>query len=290
MELLIVTGLSGAGRRTVLGALEDAGCLALDNVPAPLIEQLLDIEARVNPGLGRLAVGMDSRHAEFPAGAGELIGRLKARGIALQLLFLEAADDVLLCRFSETRRHHPMAGEGSVVEGIARERKLLEPVRAQATLILDSSRLTLSQLRTRLKELLPDLPEQGTSLRLLSFGYKHGLPAEADMVWDARFLPNPYYRPELRPLTGKDQAVRDYLLESEAFTGFLARTEEWIRWCWPQVEAEGRAYFSVAIGCTGGQHRSVALTEMLAQRLANLTPRVVVQHRELRSEQSDPRR
>ena len=290
MELLIVTGLSGAGRRTVLGALEDAGCLALDNVPAPLIEQLLDIEARVNPGLGRLAVGMDSRHAEFPAGAGELIGRLKARGIALQLLFLEAADDVLLCRFSETRRPHPMAGEGSVVEGIARERKLLEPVRAQATLILDSSRLTLSQLRTRLKELLPDLPEQGTSLRLLSFGYKHGLPAEADMVWDARFLPNPYYRLELRPLTGKDQAVRDYLLESEAFTGFLARTEEWIRWCWPQVEAEGRAYFSVAIGCTGGQHRSVALTEMLAQRLANLTPRLVVQHRELRSEQSDPRR
>ncbi len=285
MELLIVTGLSGAGRRAVLGALEDAGCTAMDNVPASLIEQLLDIEAKVNPGLGRLAVGMDSRHAEFPAEAGEMIDRLRARGIALQLLFLEAADDVLLCRFSETRRPHPMAGEGSVADGIARERKLLEPVRAQATLILDSSRLTLSQLRARLKEMLPDLPEQGTSLRLLSFGYKHGLPAEADVVLDARFLPNPYYRPDLRPLTGKDAAVRDYLLESEAFTGFLSRTEEWIRWCWPQVEAEGRAYFNVAIGCTGGQHRSVALTEMLAHRLENLTPRLVVQHRELRSEQ-----
>ena len=287
MELLIVTGLSGAGRRAVLGALEDAGCLAMDNVPASLIEQLIDIEARVNPGLARLVVGMDSRHAEFPLEAGELIGRLKARGIALQLLFLEAADDVLLCRFSETRRPHPMAGEGSVAEGIARERKLLEPVRAQATLTLDSSRLTLSQLRTRLKDLLPDLLEQGTSLRLLSFGYKHGLPAEADVVLDARFLPNPYYRPDLRPLTGKDAAVRDYLLESEAFTGFLGRSEEWIRWCWPQVEAEGRAYFNVAIGCTGGQHRSVALTEMLAHRLENLTPRLVVQHRELRGEQVD---
>ncbi len=289
MELLIVTGLSGAGRRTVLGALEDAGCMALDNVPASLIEHLLDVEARVNPGLGRLAVGMDSRHAEFPAGADELIGRLKARGIALKLLFLEASDDVLLCRFSETRRPHPMAGEGSVADGIARERKLLEPVKTRATLILDSSRLTLSQLRIRLKELLPDLPEQGTSLRLITFGYKHGLPAEADIVLDARFLPNPYYLPELRSLTGKDQAVRDYLFKSEAFTGFLSRAEEWIRWCWPQVEAEGRAYFNVAIGCTGGQHRSVALAEMLAQRMENLTPRLVVQHRELRSEQSGPR-
>jgi len=287
MELLIVTGLSGAGRRAVLGALEDAGCTAMDNVPASLIEQLIDIEARVNPGLARLAVGMDSRHTEFPTEAGELIGRLRGRGIALQLLFLEAADEVLLCRFSETRRPHPMAGEGSVADGIARERKLLEPVRAQATLILDSSRLTLSQLRARLKELLPDLPEQGTSLRLLSFGYKHGLPAEADVVLDARFLPNPYYRPDLRPLTGKDQAVRNYLLESEAFAAFLSRTEDWIRWCWPQVEAEGRAYFNVAIGCTGGQHRSVALAEMLAQRLDNLTPRLVVQHRELRSEQTE---
>ena len=184
---------------------------------------------------------------------------------------------------------HPMAmaAGGSVAEGIARERKLLEPVRAQATLILDSSRLTLSQLRARLRQMLPDLPEQGTSLRLLSFGYKHGLPVEADVVLDARFLPNPYYRPDLRPLTGKDSAVRDYLLESEAFTGFLFRSEEWIRWCWPQVEAEGRAYFNVAIGCTGGQHRSVALTEMLAHRLENLTSRLVVQHRELRSESSD---
>ena len=290
MELLIVTGLSGAGRRAVLGALEDVGCTAMDNVPAALLEQLIDIEARVNPGLGRLAVGMDSRHTEFPTEAGELIGRLRGRGIALQLLFLEATDDVLLCRFSETRRPHPMAGEGSVADGIARERKLLEPVKTQATLILDSSRLTLSQLRARLKELLPDLPEQGTSLRLLSFGYKHGLPTEADVVLDARFLPNPYYRPDLRPLTGKDKAVCDYLLESEAFTGFLSRTEDWIRWCWPQVEAEGRAYFNVAIGCTGGQHRSVALTEMLAQRLENLTPRLVVQHRELRSGQAEPGR
>ena len=288
MELLIVTGLSGAGRRAVLGALEDAGCTSMDNVPAPLIEQLIDIEARVNPNLDRLAVGMDSRHAEFPAEAGDLFRRLRDRGVALQIIFLEAADDVLLCRFSETRRPHPLAGAGGVAEGIARERKLLEPVREQATLILDSSRLTLSQLRAKLKELLPDLPEQTTALRLLSFGYKHGLPMEADVVLDARFLPNPYYRSDLRPLSGKDPAVREYLLESEAFTGFLARSEQWIRWCWPQVEAEGRAYFNVAIGCTGGQHRSVALAELLAQRLDDLTPRLRVRHRELKSHDGNP--
>lgn len=288
MELLIVTGLSGAGRRAVLGALEDAGCTSMDNVPAPLIEQLIDIEARVNPNLDRLAVGMDSRHPDFPKEAGDLFERLRAKGVALQILFLEAADDVLLCRFSETRRPHPLAGKGSVSEGIARERKLLEPVREQATLILDSSRLTLSQLRARLKELLPDLPEQATSLRLLSFGYKHGLPMEADVVLDARFLPNPYYRTDLRPLTGRDEPVREYLMGSEAFVGFLARSEQWIRWCWPQVEAEGRAYFNVAIGCTGGQHRSVALTELLAQRLDDLTPRLVVQHRELRNHEATP--
>jgi UPF0042 nucleotide-binding protein len=287
MELLIVTGLSGAGRRAVLGALEDSGCMALDNVPAPLIEQLLDIEAKVNPSLGRLVVGMDRRHPNFPKEAGELIERLRARGVPLQVLFLESSDDVLLRRFSETRRPHPMAGNGDVAKGIARERKLLEPVREQATLILDSSDLSLSQLRTRLKELLPDLPDQPTVLRLISFGYKHGLPLEADVVLDARFLPNPYYLSDLRPLTGRDEPVRDYLMKSAAFVGFLARSEQWVRWCWPQVEAEGRAYFNVAIGCTGGQHRSVALAEMLAERLGDLTPSLKVQHRELRSDQID---
>lgn len=286
MELLIVTGLSGAGRKAVLSALEDAGCTALDNVPASLIEQLLDIEAKVNPDLGRLVVGMDRRHPDFPKEAGELIERLRGRGVPLQILFLEASDDVLLQRFSETRRPHPMAGNGSVAEGIARERTLLEPVREQATLILDTSGLTLSQLRNRIKELLPDLPDQPMVLRFISFGYKHGLPLEADVVLDARFLPNPYYLPDLRPLTGRDGPVREYLLKSDAFIGFLARTEQWIRWCWPQVQAEGRAYFNVAIGCTGGQHRSVALVEMLAERLEDLTPSLKVQHRELGSRDS----
>lgn len=287
MELLIVTGLSGAGRRAVLGALEDAGCMALDNVPAPLIEQLLDIEAKVNPGLGRLVVGMDRRHPDFPREAGKLIERLRARDVPLQVLFLESSDDVLLRRFSETRRPHPMAGSGSVAEGIARERNLLEPVREQATLILDTSGLTLSQLRNRIKELLPDLPGQTTVLKLISFGYKHGLPSEADVVLDARFLPNPYYLPELRMLTGRDAPVREFLMKSEAFIGFLALSEQWIRWCWPQVEAEGRAYFNVAIGCTGGQHRSVALAGLLAQRLEDLAPQLKVHHRELRTDPDD---
>ncbi len=282
MELLIVTGLSGAGRRAVLGALEDAGCTALDNIPAPLIESLLDIEARVNPSLGRLAVGMDSRHLDFPKEVGELITRLRGRGLQLRLIFLEASNDVLLRRFSETRRPHPLAGDDSVAVGIAMERKLLEPVRELATSVLDTSGLNLSQLRGKLQELLPDLPAHGTTLHLLSFGYKHGLPLEADMMLDARFLLNPYYCADLRPLTGRDTAVRDYLLGCDSFVGFLARAEQWIRWCWPQIEAEGRAYFTLAIGCTGGQHRSVALAELLSERMNDLTPKIVVHHRELR--------
>lgn len=290
MELLIVTGLSGAGRKAVLSALEDVGCTAMDNVPAPLIEQLLDIEAKVNPGLKRLVVGMDRRHPDFPKEAGELIERLRVRGIRLQILFLESSDDVLLRRFSETRRPHPLAENGGVAEGIARERSLLEPVREQATLILDTSGLTLSDLRNRVKELLPDLPDQPMMLRFISFGYKHGLPLEADIVLDARFLPNPYYLVDLRPLTGHDEPVREYLMKSDAFLGFLARGEQWLRWCWPQVVAEGRAYFNVAIGCTGGQHRSVALAELLAERMGDLTPNLKVQHRELPNRSGEPKR
>lgn len=289
MGVLIVTGLSGSGRRAVLGVMEDAGFTALDNVPASLMEPLMDIEARLNPSR-RLAVGMDSRHPDFPEAARDLFARLRAKGIKLSVLFLEASDDVLLRRFSETRRPHPLAKDGDVRQGIALERILLAPVREQATAVLDTSDLTLTHLRARLKELLPDLPDQATSLRLLSFGYKHGLPLEADVVLDARFLPNPHYLPDLRPLTGLDEPVRAYLLASDAFMGFLSRSEQWIRWCWPQVQAEGRPYFNVAIGCTGGQHRSVALVDLLGSRLRDADPTLVVQHRELRNHEADPGR
>lgn len=281
MELIIVTGLSGAGRHSVLGALEDAGCTALDNVPVPLLEPLLEVEAKLNKGMLRLAVGMDSRHEGFAEQLPPLLDRLMDGSFPVHLVFVEADDATLMRRFSESRRPHRLAPDGNVAEGIARERELLAPIRDRATAILDTSRLTLWQMRKRVHQLLPGLPGSGPTLRLVSFGFKGGLPPEADVVLDARFLPNPHYVRELQPLTGRDRPVLDYLLRHEAFGQFLGLAEQWLRWAWPQIQAEGRAYFTCAIGCTGGQHRSVALVEQLAIRLGHDIGRLVVTHREL---------
>jgi UPF0042 nucleotide-binding protein len=282
MELLIVTGLSGSGRRSVLSTLEDMGCVALDNVPVRLLEPLLELESKLNPDRARLAVGMDSRHEEFPSEFGPMLDRLSERKHPVQVIFAEAEDEILVRRYSESRRPHHLALDGNLEEGFALERAMLAPVRARATLILDTSRMNLSALRQRLSGALPQLPALGTTLRLVSFGFKHGLPIEADMVLDARFLPNPHYVPELQPLTGKDPAVREFLVGHDSFNAFLEKVEDWIRWSWPLVREEARAYHTIAIGCTGGQHRSVALVELLAARLGAEIPALVVAHRELK--------
>jgi UPF0042 nucleotide-binding protein len=281
MELLIVTGLSGAGRHSVLSALEDSGCTALDNVPARLLEPLLELEVKLRPGRERLAVGMDSRQEDFLHDFAPLMARLKDGSIPVQVVFVEAEDSVLLRRYSETRRPHHLALIGTAEEGIRRERELLAPIRAQASIILDTSQLSLAELRQRLAALLPELPARETTIRLLSFGFKRGVPPDADVVLDARFLPNPFYVEALKPLTGKDAPVKEFLLEYPEFREFLERTESWLRWSLPLVRQEGRAYHTLAIGCTGGQHRSVALVELLAQRLKADVAALVVRHREL---------
>jgi len=285
MELVIVTGLSGAGRRSVLSALEDSGCTAIDNVPAGLLEPLLELEVKLNPIRPRLAVGMDNRHLEFATEFAPLIERLMTSNIVAHVVFVEADDHTLLRRYSESRRPHHLAGASAdLAEAIVREKALLAPIRSIATAIIDTSSLTLSQLRQRIAELMPDVPVRGTTLRLVSFGFKFGIPEDADVVLDARFLPNPHYMTELRPLTGRDQPVRDFLIRSDIFGTFLALAENWIYWAWPYVQQEGRAYHTVAIGCTGGQHRSVALVEMLGQRLRRDIPGLVVLHRELKDQ------
>jgi UPF0042 nucleotide-binding protein len=281
MELIVVTGLSGAGRHSVMGALEDSGCTALDNVPPRLLEPLLELESKLQPARDRLVVGMDSRQADFAQEFGPLLERLRTGNVPVQVVFVEAEDSVLLRRYSETRRPHHLALLGSAGEGIQREREILAPIRAMATTILDTSGLSLSELRQRIAALVPQLPTRSTAVRLLSFGYKRGVPADADVVLDARFLPNPYYVEALKPLTGRDPAVREYLLEAPEFREFLERTEAWLRWSLPLVRQEGRAYHTLAIGCTGGQHRSVALVELLAHRLQRDVAALTVRHREL---------
>lgn len=283
MELIVVTGLSGAGRHSVLGALEDSGCTALDNVPPRLLGPLLELEGKLQAGHERLAVGMDSRNAEFAQEFGPLLEHLQQTGLQVQVVFVEASEEVLLRRFSETRRPHHLALLGGAGEGIQRERELLAPIRAMATTILDTSHLTLSELRLRIAALVPRLPTRVTAVRLQSFGFKRGVPADADVVLDARFLPNPYYVEALKPLTGRDWPVQEYLLEAPEFREFLERAESWLRWSLPLVQQEGRAYHTLAIGCTGGQHRSVALVEMLAHRLRNEVASLTIRHRELES-------
>jgi UPF0042 nucleotide-binding protein len=224
---------------------------------------------------------MDSRQVEFAEEFAPLLDRLRRGNLPVQVVFVEAEEAVLLRRYSETRRPHHLALLGTAGEGIHRERDLLAPIRDLATTILDTSHLSLSELRLRIAALVPRLPTRHTAVRLLSFGYKRGVPADADVVLDARFLPNPFYVEALKPLTGCDRAVQEYLLESHEFLEFLERAESWLRWSLPLVQQEGRAYHTLAIGCTGGQHRSVALVEMLAHRLRREVAALTVRHREL---------
>jgi UPF0042 nucleotide-binding protein len=281
MELIVVTGLSGAGRHSVLGALEDSGCTALDNVPPRLLEPLLELEGKLQPSRERLVVGMDSRQPGFVEEFAPLLDRLNHRKVAVQVVFVEAAEEVLLRRFSETRRPHHLALLGTAEEGIRLEKQMLAPIRALASTILDTSKLSLSELRLRIAALVPQVPTRHTAVRLLSFGFKRGVPADADVILDARFLPNPFYVEALKPLNGRDWPVQEYLLESPDYREFLERAESWLRWSLPLVQQEGRAYHTLAVGCTGGQHRSVALVEMLAHRLRNDVAALTVRHREL---------
>jgi UPF0042 nucleotide-binding protein len=281
MELVIVTGLSGAGRRSVLGALEDIGCTSLDNIPARLLESLLELESELNPNRKKLAVGMDSRHAEFAVELEPLVRRLIDKGILVYVVFIEASDDVIIRRFSEARRPHFFAQNRSLVDAIAVERDLLRPVRDIANAIINTSSLSLSQLRQHILDLLPNTSVYESTLHLMSFGFKYGVPVESDMVMDARFLPNPYYLSELRDLTGEDEKVQAFLMSFDSFTTFLALAEEWIAWSWPHIQKEGRIQHSVAVGCTGGKHRSVALVDILAQRLRQKVPKLMVVHQHL---------
>jgi len=282
MEIIIVTGLSGAGRRSVLGVLEDANFTALDNVPFQLLGPLLELERKANMSNGRLALGMDSRHLEFPKHFAPLLEQLNTQGIAPLILYLECEDEILIRRYSETRRPHRMAGDGTIADGIIKERKLLQEVKERASMVLDTSHLTLYQLKQRIAEIVPKCRSVSTYLNIVSFGFKHGLPAEADIVFDARFLPNPYYVSELRPLTGQDTEIQKYLEQFKEFHEFLDRVEDWIMWSWSHVLEETKAYHTIAIGCTGGQHRSVALIEKLAERLINKIDNLNVRHRELK--------
>jgi UPF0042 nucleotide-binding protein len=281
-QVVVVTGFSGSGKSTAIRVLEDLGYYCIDNLPMALIPRFLDLCERSVDGLRRIALGIDVREPsfvnEFPHVLEELRGRLKS----VEVLFLEAADSILVRRFSETRRPHPLADGGGPAAGIERERLLLRSVRELADRVLDTSALTIHQLRNEIVRLYrePDAPDSLTLL-LVSFGYKFGLPSDADMVFDARFLPNPHFVPELRPKTGLDREVAEFVLERPETEELLRRLEGFLRFTLPLHRREGRSYLTVGLGCTGGRHRSVAIVERLAASLADSGCRLRTLHRDI---------
>ncbi|MEQ0557754.1 RNase adapter RapZ [Amycolatopsis sp. NEAU-NG30] len=282
MEVAVVSGLSGAGRSTAAKCLEDLGWFVVDNLPPELIATMVELGAQARGAITKVAVVMDVRSRAFTDDLASVIKDLDARGYKPRVLFLEATDAVLVRRFEAVRRGHPMQGEGRLADGITAERKLLEPLREEADLVLDTSSLSVHDLRAKIEDAFGSEASTQTRVTVLSFGYKYGLPMDADLVMDVRFLPNPFWIPELREHTGLDGEVRNYVLSQEGAEEFLDRYHQLLRLIGAGYKREGKRYLTLAVGCTGGKHRSVALSEELAQRLSNEDGMAVkVVHRDL---------
>lgn len=284
MNLIIISGLSGSGKSVALNALEDMGFYCIDNLPITLLDAFAtEINGQAPNQDNNVAVGIDARNrpeqlGNFP----DIINGLKDKGIHCKILFLQADDATLLKRFSETRRKHPLSGsETPLADAIDRERQLLTPIAANTDLFIDTSHTNVHQLRNLVMEVHSKSDPGGFSLLLRSFGYKHGIPADSDFVFDARCLPNPYWQPALRTLTGQDKEVIEYLDQEAVAQQYYLQLKQFLNDWIPHFKADNRSYLSIAIGCTGGQHRSVYLVEKLAQHLDGQPAEIVKRHREL---------
>ena len=282
LQLVVVTGLSGAGRSTAAKCLEDLGWFVVDNLPPALLPTMVDLGSRSQGAVSRIAVVVDVRSRAFSSDLHTALEEIGTLGVHPRVLFLEAATDALVRRFESVRRPHPLQDDGRLVDGIERERELLRDLRGSADLVLDTTVLNVHELRTKVTAAFSEEgARSGLQLTLLSFGFKYGLPVDADLVADVRFLPNPHWVPELRPHTGREPAVRDYVLGQQGAGEFLDRYEELLRLVFAGYLREGKHYALLAIGCTGGKHRSVAMTEQLAARLAGDGVDLHVVHRDL---------
>jgi RNase adapter protein RapZ len=284
IRLVILTGLSGSGKSTALHALEDLGYFCIDNLPILLLPRLLELGGHTTEDVSRLALVVDAREGDLLEETPAVIDAARAEGHAVEVVFLDAGDEVLLRRYSETRRRHPLAEGGSVESGIAAERRLLADLRQAADQVVDTSAMNVHELKALLQDRFRRETGEGTlSVTLLSFGFKHGLPPQADLVLDCRFLPNPHFVEELRPHTGLDAPVADYVLGREETGAFLERVRGLVSWLLPLYVREGKAHLTVAIGCTGGRHRSVAIAERLGQSLRDEAgaPPITVRHRDV---------
>ncbi len=279
-RFVVVSGLSGSGKSTAIRALEDLGYFCIDNLPVPLIEPMLELAQRA--GISTIAVVVDVRERHFLADYERVVTRLRTSSrYLLSALYLDCTDDVLIRRFKETRRRHPLQGTGSIEDGVSAERDLLEPIHQSATHVFETSNDNVHVLRRRVQDAFRTTPAEKMLIRIESFGFKHGLPREADYVIDVRFLSNPFFLPELREQRGTDSAVAEFVLRQPDTAELVDRVSGLLEFVLPRFERDGRSQMTVAIGCTGGQHRSVAVSEAVAARLRTDGTHVAVEHRDV---------
>jgi len=283
LRFIIITGLSGAGKSYAIKCFEDMGYYCVDNLPTTLIPIFAELCAHSTRRIHRIALGVDVREGEYLTPVGEVLSELRHRGYATEVLFLEAGEEVLVRRYHETRRRHP-AGE-TVLEGIQAERELLAHLREIADRVIDTSHITVHQLKQMLVELYGEQePRLGLNVNLISFGYKYGIPYDADLVLDCRFLPNPFFVEDLKAHDGRAVAVRRFVFDHPEGRGFLERVREFLAYLLPRYQREGKAYLTVAVGCTGGRHRSVALVEELREVVEQAGFPLTVSHRDVERE------
>ncbi|MGQ0825830.1 MAG: RNase adapter RapZ [Actinomycetota bacterium] len=281
LDVTIITGMSGAGRSEAAHVLEDLGYFVIDNLPPELIGKVAEL-ARGHDPPSRYALVVDVRSGDFLADLTTALDELHRLGATTRILFLDAADEILVRRYEASRRRHPLSSSERVSDGIAEERALLEALKGEADLLVDTSALNVHELRDRLRELFSEhQPGAELQVNVVTFGYKHGLPLDVDLVFDCRFLPNPHWIEELRPLTGLDAKVRDYVLGQPGTREFLAELDRLFALLLPGFEREGKAYLSIGVGCTGGRHRSLVIAEALAERLRRQGHRTAVHHRDV---------
>ena len=281
-HIVIITGMSGSGKSTAIRALEDAGFFCIDNLPVLLLPKLTELAG--GGQIERMALVVDVREGIFLKEAPRVLDEVRRAGHQVEVLFLDSGDDSLIRRFSETRRRHPLAPTGSVADGIAAERGELRDLRELADQVIDSSALNVHDLKRMVQARFSPEPAAGPSLSVMSFGYRHGVPPQADLVLDVRFLPNPYFVPELKGLTGKNPKVAAYVLDREETQQFLEKVVDLCRFLFPRYQKEGKAYLTVALGCTGGKHRSVAIAAELTRRLQEEIPRIQLWDRDIEKE------
>lgn len=280
-QLIVITGMSGAGKSQVIHSLEDLGFYCVDNLPPTLIPKFTELVIESRGKQSKVALVIDIRGGEFFPALFEALSQLKVEGINYEILFLEASDETLVRRFKETRRRHPLVPQGRVLEGISEERLKLQDLRGMAHKIIDTSNLKNYQLKEQVMELFAENKERNLSVTVMSFGYKYGSPLDSDLMVDVRFLPNPFYIEKLRPFTGHHKEVRDYVMQHPATKTFLRRYIGLLNFLIPHYAAEGKSHLVIAIGCTGGQHRSVVLANRIGKALLKRGYRVSIAHRDI---------